>query len=693
MANGKNSDARGAQRTMSLDLTRFHATFFAESLEGLNHVEQQLLDIEQRGHDKAGLDAIFRDVHSLKGSAGSLGFGVIAELAHEMESVLDRMREGLMPATAESTNVLLRGVDCLRNWLLAAEAKAPVDGASGASLVRELQLLLQRAGAAQAAAARQNYIIVFRPARDFFHSGNDPARFIDELAQLGEIQSTVDLSALPSIDAFDPTTCYLAWRIALKTQASANDIREVFDWVSNSCALEIELARATDARADESAGPADAARGGDAASGRREANLVTMHVRTDKIDELVNLVGELVITHTMLKQSAQHLDAIKDARAVSVLAQLERNVQDLQERVLAIRMMPVNHVFGRFPRLVRDLGLQLGKAIELKLSGEQAELDKSVIEQLIDPMTHLVRNALDHGIELPAERLAAGKPAKGTLSLHAEHRGGRFVIQVSDDGRGIDAQKVKQRALEAGLVDAADELDEAGVHALLLRPGFSTAREVSNLSGRGVGLDVVSQNVRKLGGSLEIASRRGQGTVFTINLPLTLAIVDGMIVGVSGERYIIPITFIRECLQVSAVQLQSVVGQGQVLQLRGEYIPVLKLADLCSLRASAEAAHAAQSVLVVLEAENRAIALQVDDLLGQDQVVIKSLEANYRKVAFMAGASILGDGRVALILDVTEIIKERVNIRAAAAVTGVLSTSAMRQPAHPAPDAATQVAV
>lgn len=651
---------------MSLDLSRFHATFFTESLEGLNHVEQQLLAIEQIGNDKDALDAIFRDVHSLKGSAGSLGFGVIAELAHEMESVLDRMRQGLMPPTAESTNVLLRGVDCLRNWLLAAEAKETIDAAAGGGLVRELQLLLQRGGTLTAAlavaqvkpAGRQKYIIVFRPARDFFHSGNDPARFIDELRQLGELHSTVDLSALPNIESFEPTICYLAWRIQLETESSANDIREVFDWVSNSCALEVEAV--TEPLPNEPAAAESEVQQVAAGETRRDAGLVTMHVRTDKIDDLVNLVGELVITHTMLRQSTRHLDAIKDARAVSVFAQLERNVQDIQERVLAIRMMPVNHVFGRFPRLVRDLGLQLGKAIELKLSGEQAELDKSMIEQLIDPLTHLVRNALDHGIELPAERLAAGKPAKGALSLHAEHRGGRFVITVSDDGRGIDPERIRRRAIEIGWIDAAAELDEAAIHALLLKPGFSTAQKISNLSGRGVGMDVVSQNVRKLGGSLEISSRLGKGTTFSINLPLTLAIVDGMIVGASGERYIIPITFIRECLQVSAVQLQSVVGQGQVLHLRGEYIPVLKLGDLCALRSDHPAA---QPVLVVLEAKNRAIALQVDDLLGQDQVVIKSLEANYRKVEFMAGASILGDGRVALILDVTEIIKQRARIK------------------------------
>ena len=650
---------------MSLDLSRFHATFFAESLEGLDSVEQALLQLEQLGHGKETLDAIFRAVHSLKGSAGSLGFGVIAELAHEMESILDRLRQGTAQVTPECTNVLLRGVDCLRNWIFASEAHQPVDAVAGAGIVRELQLLSQSGSGApehgQAAAerAKRSYVIVFRPAQDFFHSGNDPARFIEELAQLGPVRCIVDLSALPDVRTFVPTTCYLAWRISLETDAPVGDIREVFEWVSNCCALEIEqVAEPVALEAQTTPRPARRAEdfGGES---RRDAGLVTMHVRTDKIDDLVNLVGELVITHTMLKQSTQHLDSIRDARAVSVFAQLERNVQDIQERILAIRMMPVNHVFGRFPRLVRDLGLQLGKAIELKISGEQAELDKSVIEQLIDPLTHLVRNALDHGIELPADRLSAGKPAKGTLALHAEHRGGRFVITVVDDGRGINPELVKRRALEIGLITEA-EFDEALMYSLLLRPGFSTAQKVSSVSGRGVGLDVVSQNVRKLGGSLDIASTLGKGTRFTINLPLTLAIVDGMIVGAAAERYIIPIAFIRECLQVSSTQIQSVVGQGHVIHLRGEYIPIVKLADVCTLR---DATSPEQSVLVVLEAENRTIALQVDELLGQDQVVIKSLEANYRKVDYMAGASILGDGRVALILDVTEIVKQYLSVK------------------------------
>lgn len=658
---------------MSLDLSRFHATFFAESLDGLGTVEQELLQLEQHGHSKETLDAIFRVVHSLKGSAGSLGFGVIAELAHEMESVLDRLRQGTADVTPECTNVLLRGVDCLRNWIIASEAQEQVDAAAGAGIVRELQLMLNAmsgtaagAGAATERAeakekSKRHFVIVFRPAQDFFHSGNDPARFIEELAHLGKVSCTVDLSALPDVNAFVPTTCYLAWRIALETEVESGDIRDVFEWVSNCCALEVEQVADVVARATEPAALPMRRADDVATESRRDTGMVNMHVRTEKIDDLVNLVGELVITHTMLKQSTQQLDAIKDARAVSVFAQLERNVQDIQERVLSIRMMPVNHVFGRFPRLVRDLGLQLGKAIELKISGEQAELDKSVIEQLVDPLTHLVRNALDHGIELPADRLAVGKPAKGTLSLHAEHRGGRFVITVVDDGRGINPEMVKRRAVQIGLIQE-DEFVESMTYGLLLRPGFSTAQKVSSVSGRGVGLDVVSQNVRKLGGSLDITSEIGKGTTFTINLPLTLAIVDGMIVGAADERYIIPITFIRECLQVAATQVQSVVGQGHVIQLRGEYISVLKLSDICALQ---DEAPSEQSVLVVLEVENRTIALQVSELLGQDQVVIKSLEANYRKVDYMAGASILGDGRVALILDVTEIVKRHATVKEA----------------------------
>jgi two-component system chemotaxis sensor kinase CheA len=655
---------------MSLDLSRFHATFFAESLEGLDRVESDLLEIEQSGASRERMDAIFRVVHSLKGSAGSLGFGVIAELAHEMESVLDRIRQGAAELTPECNNLVLRGVDCLRLWIRDAEAKKALDEAAGAGLIRELQLTLRGSGAAAARGAaaaargkeRTNYVVVFRPAQDFFHSGNDPARFLEELSRLGDMSCVADISALPEADVYVPATSYLAWRVTLASTSSADDIREVFEWVSNCCALEIEEVRAL-AVESEAAGGDGRTAGESAAAARREAGLTTMHVRTEKIDELVNLVGELVITHTMLRQSARGMDAIKDAHSVSVLAQLERNVRDIQERVLAIRMMPVSHVFGRFPRLVRDLGLQLGKAIELRISGEQAELDKTVIEQLVDPLTHLVRNALDHGIELPADRMAGGKPAKGALSLHAEHRGGRFVITVKDDGRGINPEMVKRRALDIGLMRAGDPFDEQVMYGLLLKPGFSTAQKVSNLSGRGVGLDVVSENVRKLGGSLEIQSVLGRGTTFTINLPLTLAIVDGMIVGAGGERHVIPIAFIRECLQLSEVNIHSVAGEGRVLRLRGDYIPVVRLTHLCPMPDAADAGRLVQPVLVVLEADGRVIALEVDELLGQDQVVFKSLEANFRKVDYMAGASILGDGRVALILDINQIVKQHANLK------------------------------
>jgi len=648
---------------MSIDLSRFHATFFAESRQGLDAVENDMLRIEQGGANKETMDAIFRVVHSLKGSAGSLGFSEIAGLAHEMESVLDKLRQGAFEATPACTDLLLRGIDRLRSWMQAAEGNQPMDAADGANIVRDLQIMMQQAPTSAKnvpsqgevkSAGKQRYTVVFRPSRDFFHSGNDPARFIEELGRLGEFESRVNFAALPGIEQFDPATCYLAWRLTLTTDSTPDAIREVFDWVSNACELVVEPAHDRETLVVEKRAASTESRDRRKNSRRADFNLATLQVGTERIDDLVNLVGELVITHTMLRQSVQGFDFGHDAKAQSVFLQLERNVHELQERVLSVRMMPVNHVFGRFPRLVRDLGMELGKAIDLKISGEAAELDKSVIERLIDPLTHLVRNALDHGIETPADRLAAGKLAKGTIALHAEHRGGRFVITVADDGRGIDPAMVRKRAIDIGLVTAEEEFDDTRAYALVMRPGFSTAQRVSNVSGRGVGLDVVGQNVRELGGSLEIASRIGVGTTFTLQLPLTLAIVDGMIVQAGGETYILPIAFIRECLQILPGQVQSVVGQGFVINIRGQYVPILKLTDLCG---TVEGAPVEQPVLVVLEAENRVLALRVDELLGQSQVVIKSLESNYRKVDYMAGASILGDGRVALILDVPAVVK------------------------------------
>jgi two-component system chemotaxis sensor kinase CheA len=394
-------------------------------------------------------------------------------------------------------------------------------------------------------------------------------------------------------------------------------------------------------------------------SGRRAADVedqfaTSIHVGTDKIDKLVNLVGELVINRTILRDLAENFSMGRLEQLRAALAQLERNTRDLQENVMAVRMLPVSFVFGRFARLVRDFCQSNGKKVDLKISGEQSELDKTVIEKLVDPLTHLVRNALDHGIETPEVRRAAGKPETATLALHAQHKGGSIEIHVLDDGQGLNLEKIRARAVETGLIAADSTPDEAALKEVIFAPSFSTSDSVSDLSGRGVGLDVVRSNIASLGGSVEVSSRRGEGATFVLRLPLTLAILDGMSVGVGSDTYIIPLSFILECIQPQPGQAKTISGQGAVFEVRGEYVPFIELGRLLN---TGGAAGVDSGIVVVLEAEGKKVAMLVDSLLSQDQVVIKSLETNFRKVPYIAGAMIMGEGRVVLILDVNAVVR------------------------------------
>jgi len=376
-------------------------------------------------------------------------------------------------------------------------------------------------------------------------------------------------------------------------------------------------------------------------------------VSRDKVDELVNQVGELVITKTMMKQVALSLDAASIARLEPILQQLERNTRELQEGVMGIRMLPMNHAFGRFTRLVRDTGQRLDKLVRLEVTGGDSELDKSMIEKLVDPLTHLVRNALDHGVEPPSERKDRGKPEMAVLSLHAQHRGGSIEIRVTDDGRGVDPERVERRARETGLIRENEVVTLERAAELIFEPGLSTAEQVNELSGRGVGLDVVRKNIMSLNGTLSVETWPGRGTAFVIRLPLTLAIIDGMLVTCGKDAYIVPLAYIVECLQPERSKLKSIAGRGMLVDVRGTYLPLLELG-----RVTAGAAGTyEEGLLMVLEAEGNRIVLQVDALLGQEQVVIKSLEANYRKVPYIAGATILGEGRVVLILDVASLVR------------------------------------
>ncbi len=649
---------------MTIDLTRFHESFFTESLEAMDATEVHVLALEADGGSEERLQAIFRAVHSVKGAAGSLGFGPVADFAHHVEGFLDLARKGALGIKGPAVDALLACVDHARGLLHAARKGAPADTERSAALVEALGRIAPTAVTAAPAAdpaptpgPQARYRIRFEPGTDFFRSGNDPLRMLRVLEGLGAMRVTTDLRGIPAGEAFDPETCYLAFDVELATASPREAIEDVFAWAGGESRVAIEAAAFPERRGADRRQGAERRRGGrrDEDAGL-DADLRTdrLHVSRDRVDELINLVGELVITKTMLKQVVGTLENGAAGRLEAVLAQLERNTRDLQDRVMSIRMLPMSHAFGRFARLVRDVSSRTGKQVRLVVTGEQAELDKSVIDKLVDPLTHLVRNALDHGIETPEERRALGKPETASLALHAEHRGGHIEIRVRDDGRGIDPARVGAKARESGLVGADEVVDAARARELVFEPGFSTAGAVNELSGRGVGLDVVRRNIIALSGSLFLDSEPGRGTEIVIRLPLTLAIIDGMLVTVGPDAYIVPMTSVVECLRPDPAALKSIAGRGMLVELRGDYLPLLELGRLTG---SEGALAFEKGIVLVLEAEGAKVALLVDALVGQEQVVIKSLERNYRKVGYVAGATILGEGRVVLILDVASLVR------------------------------------
>jgi len=663
---------------MTIDLTRFHESFFTESLEGLDATETHLLALEsgeaRRGREAPGdsegseesLNAVFRGFHSIKGAAGSLGFDAIAQFTHHVEEFLDLWRKGTAAVDRTGLDTVLACIDHARLLVRAARENTTEGVESSAKLIRKLAKLSRARPApraepapAEPVAAKATYKIQFRPGPESFRRGNDPLRLLKVLAEMGTLEAEADVTGLPETGEFDPERCYLAWRLTLVTEAPPEQVDDVFAWVRDESEIAIESSRPKSRddrrRVDRRQlvrrlGPR---RSEEPAEVAEELRTDRLHVSRDKVDELVNQVGELVITKTMMKQVALSLDAASVARLEPVMQQLERNTRDLQEGVMGIRMLPMSHAFGRFARLVRDTSQRLGKEVRLELTGGDSELDKSMIEKLVDPLTHLVRNALDHGIEPPAERRDRGKPETAVLSLHAQHRGGNIEIRVTDDGRGIDPERVERRAREAGLIRENEAVTLERATELIFEPGLSTAEEVNDLSGRGVGLDVVRKNIMALNGSLSVETRPGRGTTFVIRLPLTLAIIDGMLVTSGTDAYIVPLAYIIECLHPERSKLKSIAGRGMLVDVRGSYLPLLELARITS----GSGGTYEEGLLMVLEAEGNRIVLQVDALLGQEQVVIKSLEANYRKVAYIAGATILGEGRVVLILDVASLVR------------------------------------
>jgi two-component system chemotaxis sensor kinase CheA len=487
--------------------------------------------------------------------------------------------------------------------------------------------------------------------------GNDPLRLIRELGGLGELIVEPDLSRLPALARLDPTECHLGWSIELKAPVKREDIKAVFDWVEDECDLAIEpRPSAVVTPAAPPPAPASMAEAA-AARGTREAGTESGSVRVaiDKIDSMINLVGELVITQAMLDTFREEFDPSRLTLLQHGLTQLARHARELQESVMGIRMLPIASVFNRFPRLVRDLSQKLGKQVKLELHGEQTELDKTVLEKIGDPMVHLVRNAIDHGLETPEKRRAAGKNDTGTLKLDAYHRGGNIVVEVSDDGAGLNREAIVRKAIERGLIRSGEGLSDEAVGDLIFQPGFSTAEVTTDLSGRGVGMDVVRRNVSDLGGSVVVRSRPGQGSVFTITLPLTLAIIDGLTAAVGQERYIVPLVSIVESVQLKPDQLKSVTGGGELFRFRGDYLPVLRLHELFGCDGAKRAIE--DGLLIVVEGDGSRVGLFVDGLVGQQQAVVKSLETNYRRVQGVSGATILADGSVALIVDIAGLVR------------------------------------
>ena len=555
-----------------------------------------------------------------------------------------------------------------------------------------------------ASPAARRWEIAFRPYRELFARGNDPLRMMRELAELGDLTVNVDTSALPNFSELDSQSCYLAWKLELAGDVPEDAIKQVFEWAEGDCDLELRLmggetapaiaaapvvvetepapsqevladailsgsAPAVEEPKPEPATPVAAAPAvaavkdikPDAIAGVGDSG--SIRVSVEKIDELMNTVGELVITQAMLSQLGAALEGGNAEKLRAGLAQLERNTRELQESVMRVRMLPISFVFSRFPRMVRDIAQRLGKQIDLKLTGEQTELDKTVLEKIGDPLVHLVRNSIDHGIEMPEVRVAAGKDAAGTVHLDACHRGGNIAVEVSDDGGGLDKERILAKARQRGLVGPNDVLTDDQIHDLIFLPGFSTAEKTTDLSGRGVGMDVVRRNVKELGGKIELRSERGKGSRFIITLPLTLAIVDGQSVAVGSETYIIPLISIVESMRLKETSISRLSGHNEVFSFRGDYLPIIRLHELFGVEPRARALH--EGLVVIAEGDGRRVGLFVDDLLGQQQVVIKSLEANYGHVEGVSGATILGDGSVALILDVTGIIAAA-SMRAAA---------------------------
>jgi two-component system chemotaxis sensor kinase CheA len=697
---------------MKIDLSQFRETFLQESADHIASMETGLLQLRTAPDDVELLNSIFRSAHSIKGGAGSFGMKNLAYFTHSLENLLDRMRSLEMRATDEVIGILLQSVDVLRDLLdadpnVSAEMEMPADA-------RELQARIAAlipaedvpAEAAPVDLPRQNlsdpaedvkelvlYKVEFRPDREIFSSGTNPITLLRNLAAMGTVSCChLHTEELPALADLDPEQCYLSWTVELASRCAEAEVREVFEFVEHLAEIRIsrsdappqpvsmpaQISTAEPKLAESTASedrPTFVERRKAPTADRRQSSVTdrrqlparsaaggesgSIRVAIDKVDRLIDLVGELVIAHVMTAQMVEDFVPSCLPKLREAVASMERNTRELHERVMGIRMLPVGTLFQKYTRTVYDIAQATGKQIRLELSGEETEIDKSMLELLGDPLTHLIRNSADHGIEAPAVRLAAGKQAEGVLKLKAFHRSGRIVIEASDDGAGINPDVVRRKAIERGLIGAEAQLSNEQLSMLIFEPGFSTQEEISDLSGRGVGMDVVKRNVQQMNGTVGLVSEKGRGTTVTIELPLTLAILEGLLVRVGDRTLVLPLLSVIETVPLRDERIVRLAERGEVVVIRNESVPLLRLTRFLGLTqeaASAETSareNGSRRLAVIVEAGRRKVGLVVDELLGQQQVVVKSLERNLRRIDGLMGATILGDGRVAPIVDVT----------------------------------------
>ena len=698
-------------------------TFFDECDEALQQIEAGLTEIREGHSSDDTINAVFRAVHSVKGGAGIFGFEALVGFAHVFETVLDGLRRGSLTATPENVDVLLSASDVLSDLVQMSRAGSSIaPGFGGECRVALEQIIEQdRTGAAAEddnapapadfdgidftpvrvdmdvssddADAMQCYAITFRPKTEMLKKANEPLYVLRELRKLGELDLVAQTDLLPALTEIEPDRPYIWWTGTLRTSATRAQIDEVFEFVIGDCDLEIAETNSASASAsvtenadapapvmqeaavapsplpslappENAVPPGSTGEAGEATSASRspkaKSSATTTRIELERIDRVVNMVGELVISQAMLGQIVQELPEETSGRLTQILEEVVLNTRELKDSVMSMRAQPVGSVFQRMPRLVRELSTKTHKKVRLEMLGETTEVDRSIIERLGDPLTHIIRNSVDHGIESPADRLAAGKSEEGTIRLSAEHRGGRIVIEIKDDGAGINSERVLKKAKEKGLVKPDAALSEDEIGNLIMLPGFSTAEAVSDISGRGVGMDVVRSNIQDIGGRISLKSERGRGMTIQLALPLTLAVMDGMLIKVGQQTYVMPLSSIVECLRPARADISNLIGTRGMLQLRGEFVPLILLGDLLDISSIAD--DSAESVVIITDAgEGSRFGLVVDELLGHQQVVIKSIEESYGSVPGIAAATILGNGRVAFILDIEKLSDLAVN--------------------------------